>query len=82
MTPGGDPAATLACHKNGQVFVVMTIPIADAGTVNNHTVIEQGTIPFWNGFHLLQDVGGLLHVEGVDFADLGLFGWIILMMGE
>ena len=63
-----------------QVLIVVTISIADTRAIENHAVIQQTTIAFRDGFHLLQDVGGLTDMKFIDLADLGLLHRIVLMM--
>ena len=46
VSAGVESAATAACDEDWEVFVVVCVPVMDAATVGDHSVIEEGAVTF------------------------------------
>ena len=60
--------------------MVVSISIADATAINDHRVVQQGSLSLANGLHFLQQIAQLLDLEVVDLAELLKFLGIVTVV--
>ena len=76
MTAGVQRAAAFAEQQDRQLVVVVAVAIPDAGAVEEHHVVEQGAVAFFDCLQFGDEVGQVLGVELVDLGDLFELGFV------
>ena len=80
MPPRGEGAATLAGDDDGEVARVVRVAVAHAGAEDDHRVIQQRPLAFADAFQLLDQVGVMLDVPGVDALILREFVRLVFVV--
>ena len=60
----------------------MRVPVADAAGEENDRMVHQGPVSVGRGTHLLQEIGELPRLVGLNPDALGHHGVIVAMVGE
>src|SRR6185312_3138524 len=58
-----------ASEQYGKVIVIMAVAVADAASVNDHRMVEQGAVAVASRFQFTKEIRELLHMIAVDFRD-------------
>jgi hypothetical protein len=75
-------AIAVAGEDDRQVFVVMAVAIANACTIDDHRVIEQGAIAIFGVLEILQEAGEFGSVVFVDFCNERKSAFVALVVRE
>src|SRR4029434_637838 len=70
VAAGAYRPAAAASQKDREVVVVVRIAVAQAGTVDDHAVVEQRAVALAHRLELVEEVGELPRVERVDLREL------------
>ena len=81
MAAGVQCAAAFAEQENRQLIVVVAVAVADAGAVEEHHVVEQGAVAFFDCLQFGDEVVEVLSVELVDLGDLFELGFVAAVVG-
>ena len=75
-------AAAAAGEDDGEVIMAVTVGIADAAAKNDHAVVQQASVAFFDAFEFLEEVGKLFTVKFINFSNFFELFCIVLVMGD
>ena len=71
-----------AGQDDGKVVVAVAIGVADAASVNDGTVVQQGAVTFLNAAHFPKEFGEILNVEEINLFDLSNLLSVVLVVRQ
>src|SRR2546430_7473017 len=70
MAPGAEGAPPFARQQDRKVVVVVSVGITQAGSVDQHAMVEKRSLPFRNRLQPGHKAGEVREVKVVNFRDL------------
>ena len=62
--------------------MIVAVAITDTASIDNHHMVQQGPIPFFDRRKAIEEIRQQRDVMTVDLADLGLFLRVVAVVGK